>query len=265
MALAEKLHHSANRSVLPKKEEVEQHYAPRGTGASQGRARHAVLFCGRRERAGAGWGASGAGSGAAALHGGHGLRLPLRADTRSSCAADGGHSVGVLSSLGLASCRAGYRSTQGLLVIGRWSKCRRFCPVPCSSSGMRSKSLTFLVLEVVEVFQGVVQDQVRYSVLWSSTLTLQFLVVVIVKVFNVFLPDVVPDSVLWSRTPTFLPHRGRRTVEQNVDIPVPRTRTLGGLHPDVPHSVLWRRTSTFQFLALVPVVVFPQDRVCSAQ
>ena len=32
--------------------------------------------------------------------------------------------------LDLASCRAGYRSTQGLLVIGRWSKCRRFCPVP---------------------------------------------------------------------------------------------------------------------------------------
>ena len=31
MALAEKLHHSANRSVLPKKEEVEQHYVPRET------------------------------------------------------------------------------------------------------------------------------------------------------------------------------------------------------------------------------------------
>ena len=29
MALAEKLHHSANRADLPKKEEVEQHNAPR--------------------------------------------------------------------------------------------------------------------------------------------------------------------------------------------------------------------------------------------
>ena len=45
--------------------------------------------------------ASGAGSGAAALHGGHGLRLPLRADTRSSCAADGGHSVGFFRLLDL--------------------------------------------------------------------------------------------------------------------------------------------------------------------
>ena len=65
------------------------------------------------------------------------------------------------------------------------------------------------------------------------------------------------------------PHRARRTVEQNVDIPVPRTRTLGGLQGFSPdrdlHSVLWRRTSTFQFLALVPVVVFPQNRVCNAQ
>ena len=95
---------------------------------------------------------------------------------------------------------------------------------------MRSKSLTFLVLEVVEVFQGFVQDQVRYSVLWSTALTFQFLVVVIVKVFNVFLPDVVPDSVLWSRTSTFL---------------VP-----------IAHGVLWSRTSTFQFLALALLVVF---------
>ena len=78
---------------------------PRGREASQGRALHAVLLFGRRE--------SRLGSVSRrlpALHGGHGQRLPLRADTRSSCAADGGHSVGVLSSLGLAGCRAGYRS-----------------------------------------------------------------------------------------------------------------------------------------------------------
>ena len=30
MALADKLHHSANRTVLPKMEEVEQHHAQRG-------------------------------------------------------------------------------------------------------------------------------------------------------------------------------------------------------------------------------------------
>ena len=30
MALVENLHHSANRTVLPMKEEVEQHHAPRG-------------------------------------------------------------------------------------------------------------------------------------------------------------------------------------------------------------------------------------------
>ena len=131
---------------------------------------------------------------------------------------------------------------------------------------MRSKSLTFLVLEVVEVFQGVVQDQVRYSVLWSSTLTLQFLVVVIVNFFNVFLPDVVPDSVLWSRTSTFLvPIADGVLWSRTSTFQFLATRTLGGLQgfsPDrVPHSVLWRRTSTFQFLALVPVVVFPQDSV----
>ena len=93
---------------------------------------------------------------------------------------------------------------------------------------------------------------------------------------------------------------GQRTMEQNVDIPVPRTRLRGGLEgfspgqsftlrvvdrtlifqflthaimvvfkvflPDrVPHSVLWRRTMIFQFPVLVPVVVFPPDRVRSAQ
>ena len=52
---------------------------------------------------------------------GLGKRLPVRADSRSPCAAYGGHSVGVLSSLGLAGCRAGYRSTQGLLVIVSFS------------------------------------------------------------------------------------------------------------------------------------------------
>ena len=50
MALAEKVHHSANRTDLP----------------SSSRARHAVLLYGPRERAGASWGASAAGSGSAA-------------------------------------------------------------------------------------------------------------------------------------------------------------------------------------------------------
>ena len=36
--------------------------------------------------------------------------------------------------------------------------------------------------------------------------------------------------------------------------------------PDrVPHSVLWRRTMIFRLLVLVPVVVFPLDRVRTAQ
>ena len=37
VGLAEKPHHSANRTVLPKEEEVEQHNALQGTEASQGR------------------------------------------------------------------------------------------------------------------------------------------------------------------------------------------------------------------------------------
>ena len=66
MPLAEKLHHSANRTA----EEGGGGAALRPTGTeAQGRARHAVRFRWRCERAGASGGASAAGSGSAA-HGG---------------------------------------------------------------------------------------------------------------------------------------------------------------------------------------------------
>ena len=54
-----------------------------------------------------------------------------------------------------------------------WWKCRRCCPVPCSSSGMRSKSLTFQFLVVVvvvrEVYKVLTQDRVQQHVLWSRS------------------------------------------------------------------------------------------------
>ena len=65
-----------------------------------------------------------------------------------------------------------------------------------------------------------------------------------------FLPDVVPWSI--TLTLQFLAHA------HVVDFKV-------FLRDRVPHSVLRRRTMIFQFPALVPVVVFPQDRVRSAQ
>ena len=52
------------------------------------------------------------------------------------------------------------------------------------------------------------------------------------------------SSHLWSSL--------QRTVEQNVDISVPRTRDGGGLHRFLP----WKRTLTFQFLAHVLVEGF---------
>ena len=110
--------------------------------------------------------------------------------------------------------------------------------------------------------------------LWSKSLTFQFLVLVVVEVFKVFLPDMVPDSALRSRTSTFLfpvlvpvAHGVLRsgTLIFHV-LAYTLTVVFKVFLPDrVPHSVLWSRTSTFLFLVLVQVVVFSQDRVCSAQ
>ena len=57
------------------------------------------------------------GGGAAAPHGAHGGRLPLRADSRRSCAADGGPGYGCVLILGQPDGRAGYRRAQDLLSI----------------------------------------------------------------------------------------------------------------------------------------------------
>ena len=127
-----------------------------------------------------------------------------------------------------------------------WWRCRRFCPVPCSSSVTRSKSLTFLylIVLVVEVFKVSLPDFVPVSGLWSRTWSFQFLVVVKVKVFKVFLPDMVPDTVLRSRMSTF----------QFLTLCVPVV-----VFQD---SVLWNRPLTFQFcLVVVLFTVFTQDRV----
>ena len=79
-----------------------------------------------------------------------------------------------------------------------WWKCRRFCPMPCSSSVTWSKSLTcqFLIVVVVEVFKVSLPDMVPDSVLSSRTWSFQFLTLVV--------PTEVPqDSVLWNRPLTF--------------------------------------------------------------
>ena len=68
MALAEKVHHSANRTVLTK-EDVEQHHTPRGHKPARARPGTQYFFLGRRECAGASGGASAAGSVSAAHRG----------------------------------------------------------------------------------------------------------------------------------------------------------------------------------------------------
>ena len=125
MALAEKLH-SANRTVLPMKE-VEQHYALRGQKPA--RARHAVPFRWRRERAGANGGASTAGSGSAAHRGAEGRAHAVRADPRRSWR-------NRLSKC--PSCRV-LRVLPARLVWNRrwrnnWWMCRRCCRMPCPAA-----------------------------------------------------------------------------------------------------------------------------------
>ena len=108
-----------------------------------------------------------------------------------------------------------------------------------------SRSLTVPLVEAIMVFS---QDWFQQRPESSSSLT------VLLEVFKVFLLDVSPDSVLRSRTSTFLFLAHALMVVFKVFLP-----------DKVPHRVLWRQTMIFQFPVLVPVVVFPQDRVCSAQ
>ena len=79
MALAEKPHHSANRTVLPMKEEVEQHHALRGHKPARAGPGTQYFSLGTRAcRSGLG-SLSCRLSGGAARHGGPGNRLPVRA------------------------------------------------------------------------------------------------------------------------------------------------------------------------------------------
>ena len=68
-----------------------------------------------------------------------------------------------------------------------WLKCRRSCPMLCSSSGMRSKpsTLQFPVVVVVRVvYKVLTQDRVQQCRLWSRSSTSQF-----VEAFLVFSQD----------------------------------------------------------------------------
>ena len=204
MALAEKLSHSANRTVLPKEEEVVQHYALRGQ---------------KPARAGPGTQYFSLGDESVLEP----LGEPqLQARVQRHYLEDTSNVCPFLQILALPVPQmvdtvleffrllefpvAEYpRSPRHRVLLGRfsvnrrwrnsWSQCRRCCPMPCSSSGMWSKLLTFqfLVMVVVEVFKVFTQEVARCSVLRRRTLTFQFLVVVPVEVFKVF-------SRTWFRT-----------------------------------------------------------------
>ena len=164
MALAEKLHHSANRTVLPKKEEVGHHYAPRGQKPARAGPGTQYFSLGDEsvpERVG---------------------EPQLQARVQRHYLEDTSKVCLFLQILALPVQQmvdtvleffrllefpvAEYpRSPRHRVLLGRfsvnrrwrnsWSQCRRCSPMPCSSSGMWSKLLTFqfLVMVPVEVFK----------------------------------------------------------------------------------------------------------------
>ena len=261
MALAEKLHHSANRTVSPKKDDVEQHHALRGQpGQGPPRSTFSLAACACRSQ----WGSLSCRLGFSGTPWSRGSSTRrtcrswalLRRRWRTSCGmCSGPWTARLLSRLSKCpNCRV-LRVLPVRLVWNRrwrhsWLKCRLCCRMPCSSSGMWSKSSTlqFRLVVVVVVFKILSLHRVQQRPVLSRSLT------VLLEVFKVFLPDMSPHSVLRSRTSTFLFLAHALMVVLKVFLP-----------DRVPHSVLWRRTTIFQLPVLVPVVVFPLDRVCCAQ
>ena len=121
-----------------------------------------------------------------------------------SCAAKGGHSVGVLSSLGLAGCRAGYRSTQGLLVT---------CP---SRAVLREPLVAEQVVEVLRVLSHAFLQQRNEQII------------------DIPVPRHGGSRSLQGVHPG--PGSLQCSVEQNVDIPVPRR---GGIWHWIPVLSSW--------------------------
>ena len=245
MALAEKLHHSANRTVLPKEEEVEQDYALRGQKPARAGARHAVPFRWRRERAGASGGAFSCrlGFSGTPWSTGSSTRFTCRSSTllcrrwRTSCWMCSGPSTARLPSRSskCPSCRA-FRVLPVRLVWNRrwrnkWWMCRRCCRMPCSSSGMCAQIVDIPVpLDRVRRLQDSLPRRVQQRPVLSRSLT-----VLLVEAFTVFsqgwfLQRPASSSlltVLLEVFKVFPPGResGQRSAEQNVDFPAPSFRS----------------------------------------
>ena len=99
--------HDALRGPKTARTKVATHFS-----SSSGVARGLVLFQSSEEEPGGGL----AGACGAARHGGPRNCLPVRADSRSSCAVDGGLRGGRLADSGSPDGRVGYRSAQDLLL-----------------------------------------------------------------------------------------------------------------------------------------------------
>ena len=167
MALAEKLHHSANRTVLPKKKEVEQDCALRGLKPARAGPGTQFLFVG--------------GVSVPEPVGEAQLQARVQRHTveqriehtpyvqirrwRTSCWLCSGPSTARLPSRlsKCPSCRVirvlPVRLVWEPQMANTWWMCRRCCRMPCSSSGMWSKSLTFQFLLVVVVVFKILSRQ----------------------------------------------------------------------------------------------------------